>query len=355
MVLEADRAGCLEEMLVVSAALSIQDPRERPVDQQERAQQLHARFNDPRSDFVTYLNLWRYLREQQKALSSSAFRRLCHAEMLHYLRVREWQDLVSQLRRVAKDIGLSVHRGPIPEETDADRLHQALLAGLLSHVGLRDAERRDYLGARGARFTLWPGSVLARRPPDWVVAAELVETSRLFGRVAAHVRPEWVERLAGHLVSRTYSEPHWSRRRGAVMAYERVTLYGLPLVTGRRVPYASVDPALSRELFIREALVGGDWTTHHRFVTENAERVAEVERLEARARRRDLLAGEEARFDFFDARVPADVVSQRHFDRWWKQARREQPDLLDVRRRGAARDGQRDGRRGGVPGHLAVR
>jgi ATP-dependent helicase HrpA len=328
MVIEADRAGCLSEMLVVTAALSIQDPRERPADQQDRAQQLHARFADPRSDFVTYLNLWRYLREQQKALPSSAFRRLCHSEMLHYLRVREWQDLVSQLRRVAKDIGLSVPRGPIPEETDADRLHQALLAGLLSHIGLRDGERRDYLGARGARFSLWPGSVLARRPPDWVMAAELVETSRLFGRVAAHVRPEWAERLAGHLVSRSYSEPHWSRRRGAVIAYERVTLYGLPLVTGRAVPYASVDPVLSRELFIREALVGGDWTAHHRFVSANAERVAEVERLEARTRRRDLLAGEQARYDFFDARVPPDVVSQRHFDRWWKQTRGESPDLL---------------------------
>jgi ATP-dependent helicase HrpA len=328
MVLEADRAGCLGEMLVVAAALSIQDPRERPVDQQERAQQLHARFADRSSDFVTYLNLWRYLREQQKALSSSAFRRLCQAEMLHYLRIREWQDLVSQLRRVCKDIGLSVPRGPLPEKPDSPRLHQALLAGLLSHVGLRDAERRDYLGARGARFTIWPGSAVARRPPDWVVAAELVETSRLFGRVAAQIQPEWVEPLAGHLVARTYSEPHWSARRGTVMAAERVTLYGLPLVVGRPVPYAAIDPVLSRELFIRHALVGGEWTAHHRFVHVNAARVAEVEQLEARVRRRGLLADEEPRYDFFDGRLPANVVSQRHFDRWWKQARRDQPDLL---------------------------
>ena len=166
MILAADRAGCLREALVVTAALSIQDPRERPVDQQERAAQLHARFADRTSDFLTYLNLWHYLREQQKALSSSAFRRLCQNEMLHYLRIREWQDLVSQLRRVAKDIGLSVPGGPLPDEIDAVRLHQAMLAGLLSHVGLRDPARRDYLGARGARFALWPGSALAKKPPE---------------------------------------------------------------------------------------------------------------------------------------------------------------------------------------------
>ncbi len=328
MVLEADRAGCLGEMLIVTAALSIQDPRERPVDQQERAQQLHARFTDRSSDFVTYLNLWRYLRDQQKALSSSAFRRLCKAEMLHYLRIREWQDLVSQLRRVAKDLGLSATKGGLPDEIDAPRLHQALLAGLLSHVGLRDPARRDYLGARGARFAIWPGSALARRPPEWVVAAELVETSRLWGRVAAQVQPQWVEPLAAHLVSRTYSEPHWSSRRGAVMAYERVTLYGLPLVTQRRVTYGAIDPETSRELFIRHALVQGEWSAHHAFVRANAARVADVERLEARSRRRDLLADEQARFEFFDARVPAEVVSQRHFDRWWKRARRDQPELL---------------------------
>jgi ATP-dependent helicase HrpA len=328
MILEADRAGCLREALVVTAALSIQDPRERPVDQQDRAAQLHARFADRTSDFLTYLNLWRYLREQQEALSSSAFRRLCQAEMLHYLRIREWQDLVSQLRRVAKDIGLSVPKGPLAEEVDAPRLHQALLAGLLSHVGLRDPARRDYLGARGARFVLWPGSALAKRPPEWVVAAELVETSRLWGRVAAQVQPEWVEPLAAHLVARSYSEPHWSTRRGAVMAYERVTLYGVPLVTQRRVAYGGIDPEVARELFIRHALVLNEWTAHHQFIRVNAERVAEVEQLEARARRRDLLADEQDLFDFFEQRLPKDVVSARHFDRWWKRARRDQPDLL---------------------------
>jgi ATP-dependent helicase HrpA len=254
---------------------------------------------------------------------------MCQAEMLHYLRIREWQDLVSQLRRVAKDIGLSVPGGALPDEVDGPRLHQALLAGLLSHIGLRDPARRDYLGARGARFMIWPGSAVAKKPPEWVVAAELVETSRLWGRVAAQIQPEWVEPLAAHLVSRSYSEPHWSARRGAVSAYERVTLFGLPLVTQRRVGYGGIDPEVSRELFIRHALVQGEWTAHHAFIRANARRVEEVERLEARARRRDLLADEEARFDFFDQRVPTTVVSQRHFDRWWKQAKRESPSLLD--------------------------
>jgi ATP-dependent helicase HrpA len=330
MLLEADRAGCLGEALVITAALSIQDPRERPADQQERAQQLHARFADKTSDFLTYLNLWNYLKEQQKSLSSSAFRRLCRTEMLHYLRIREWQDLVSQLRRVSKDIGLAVPKGPLPDEVDAARLHQALLAGLLSHIGLRDTERRDYLGARGARFSIWPGSALAKQPPAWVVAAELVETARLWGRVAAQIQPQWVEPLAGHLVSRSYSEPHWSSRRGAVMAYERVTLYGVPLVTQRRISYGAIDRELSRELFIWHALVQDDWTAHHAFIRANQERIAEIEQLEAKVRRRDLLADDQARFDFFDARVPADVVSQRHFDRWWKRTKAAQPDLLTL-------------------------
>jgi ATP-dependent helicase HrpA len=328
MILAADRAGCLSEALVVTAALSIQDPRERPPDQEDRAAQLHARFVDRGSDFLSYLNLWHYLREQQKALSTSAFRRLCQAELLHYLRIREWQDLVSQLRRVARDIGLSVPRGGLPDEIDATRLHQALLTGLLSHVGLRDPERRDYLGARGARFAIWPGSALARRPPEWVVAAELVETSRLWGRVVARVDPAWVEPAAEHLVARTYSEPHWSASRGATLAYERVTLFGVPLVAQRRVTYSSIDPELSRELFIRHALVLGEWTSHHRFVRDNARRVADIERLEDRSRRRDLLVDEDALVAFFAERVPKSIVSQRHFDRWWRKAQRDRPDLL---------------------------
>ncbi|KQX66002.1 ATP-dependent RNA helicase HrpA [Angustibacter sp. Root456] len=324
MVLQGDREGCLREVLVVAAALSIQDPRERPADAQAQADQQHARFRDPTSDFVTWLNLWNYLREQQKALSGSAFRRMCKAEYLHYLRVREWQDVHSQLKQVVKQLGLERSSSP----TDADALHRAMLAGLLSHVGLRDAATRDYLGARGARFAIWPGSSVARKPPQYVMAAELVETSRLWGRTVAKIEPEWAEVLAPHLISRTFSEPHWSSKRAAVMARERVTLYGVPLVADRLVGYSKVDPELSRELFIRHALVEGDWRTHHRFFAANRELLQDVEALEQRARRRDLLVDDQVLFDFYDARIPADVVSGRHFDGWWKKARREQPELL---------------------------
>jgi ATP-dependent helicase HrpA len=324
MVLEADRNGCVREVLVITAALSIQDPRERPTDRQQAADTSHRRFADERSDFLAYLRLWDYLREQQKALSSSAFRRLCRSEFLNYLRVREWQDLYAQLRDVAKTMDVTVGSTP----ADPDLVHQSLLAGLLSHVGLKSGDRNEYLGARGARFAVFPGSVLFRKPPAWVMSAELVETSRLWAREVARIEPEWAEALAGHLVKRVYSEPHWSKKRGAVMAQEKVLLYGVPLVAARRVGYASVDPELSRELFIRHALVEGDWDTHHRFFAENRRLLSDVEELEHRARRRDILVDDERLFDFYDQRVPTHVVSARHFDAWWKAARREQPDLL---------------------------
>ncbi len=330
MLVEADKEGCLREVLVVAAALSIQDPRERPPDAQQQADAHHARFADPTSDFLTWLNLWRYLREQQEALSSNQFRKMCRAEHLHYLRVREWQDVRGQLQQGVKAVGLSLS-GSV-DEIDAagraDHLHRALLAGLLSHVGLREGETREYLGARGAKFAVWPGSALAKKPPTWVMAAELVETSRLWGRTVARIEPEWAEALAPHLVKRTYSEPRWSSRRGAVVADERVTLYGVPLVAARTVGYGRIDPELSRELFIRHALVEGDWRTRHRFFHANRELLEDVEQLEQRTRRRGLLVDDQTLFDFYDARVPADVVSGRHFDAWWKKTRREQPDLL---------------------------
>jgi ATP-dependent helicase HrpA len=324
MVLEADRNGCLQEVLVITAALSIQDPRERPSDRQQAADQQHARFAEKESDFLSYLNLWQYLREQQRALSSNQFRRLCKNEFLHYLRVREWQDLYGQLRQVAKDLGLTLNTTP----ADPQKVHASLLAGLLSHIGLRDPETRDYIGARGARFGVFPGSALFKKQPRWVMAAELVETSRLWGRIAAKIEPEWVEPLAGHLVKRTYSEPRWEKSQGAVMADEKVTLYGVPIVASRRVNYGGIDPVLSRELFIRHALVEGDWETHHKFFHDNRKLLAEVEDLEHRARRRDIMVDDETLFDFYDERVPAEVVSARHFDGWWKKARRERPDLL---------------------------
>ncbi|HVF05299.1 MAG TPA: ATP-dependent RNA helicase HrpA [Frankiaceae bacterium] len=328
MVLEAGEQGCLREVLVIAAALTVQDPRERPADKQQQADEKHARFTDPTSDFLSYLNLWNHLQEQQEALSSSAFRRLCKTEFLHYLRVREWQDLHGQLARIVKDLGLDANDAT----ADPKNVHAALLAGLLSHIGLKEGDRNEFLGARGAKFAIFPGSALFKKPPRWVVAAELVETSRLWGRICARIEPEWVEPLAQHLVVRTYSEPAWSRKRGAVVAVERVTLYGIPLVVGRKVDYGRIDPAVSRELFLRGALVEGDWETHHAFYAANRALVADVEGLEDRARRRDLVVDEQVLHDFYDARVPADVVSARHFDAWWKKARRQTPDLLTLPR-----------------------
>jgi ATP-dependent helicase HrpA len=369
MILEAGRNGCAREVLIITAALSIQDPRERPADARPQADAMHARFAEPGSDFLTFVTLWDYLRDQQRALSSSAFRRMCRREFLHYLRTREWQDVYGQLRQAARDLG--VDAGPDRDGTGRDRpaqaedgelapvkeprfaaglsaaVHQSLLAGLLSHLGMRasevkaadarsaDAKARprrrglvEFDGARGSRFAIFPDSVLARQPPAWVMAAELVETSRLWARTTARVEPEWAEALAGSLARRTYSEPHWDARRGSAMATEKVTLYGLPIVAARPVQYGRVNPAAARELFIRSALVEGDWTTRHQFFHENRRLLDEAEDLERRARRRGIVADDAALFDFYDDRIPASVTSARHFDSWWKKARQADPDLL---------------------------
>ncbi|WP_448626664.1 ATP-dependent RNA helicase HrpA [Geodermatophilus sp. URMC 64] len=340
MVVEADRRGVLEEVLVIAAGLTIQDPRERPSEHQQAADEAHARFADEHSDFLALLNLWRYLAERQEALSGNQFRRTVKREFLHYLRIREWQDLHGQLRGTARRLGMAT--GELATEPDERGVTAALLAGLLSHVGVQAEPpkgqsghngpsrrpSREYLGARNTRFVLAPGTPLAKKPPRWVVAAELVETSRLFARTVARVDPDVVERVGAHLVKRQYSEPRWDAKRGSVVASERVTLYGIPLVVGRRVQYGSIDPVVSRELFIRHALVQGEWTTHHRFWAENQRATERVAELEERARRRDIRVDEETLFELYDARVPADVVSTRHFDRWWKTARRQTPDLL---------------------------
>ncbi|MFI1916927.1 ATP-dependent RNA helicase HrpA [Nocardia sp. NPDC020380] len=390
MLVEANRTGCLPEVLIIVAALSIQDVRERPVEHQQAADTKHARFTVDGSDFLAYLKLWDYLREQRNALSSNQFRRLCRDEFLHYLRIREWQDLHGQLRTITRGLGwntdaagddsrgggnadsttesigakintrggrsqrggnssgaasdsagsrsgradrsavsavLEAADGALPWDTTS--IHQALLAGMLSHIGVREAESREFLGARNAKFMIFPGSSLAKKPPRWVMAAELVETSRLWGRMAARVEPEWAERLAGDLVKRTYSEPHWSSKRGAALAYERVTLYGIPLVTQRRVDFGRIDPEMARELFIRHALVQGEWQTRHQFFERNRELLEDVADLEHRARRRDILVDDQVLFDFYDKRIPADVVSVRHFDSWWKKTQRADPNLLD--------------------------
>ncbi|WP_181793582.1 ATP-dependent RNA helicase HrpA [Streptomyces sp. WELS2] len=331
MVLEADKNGCVREVMVIAAALSIQDPRERPADKQAQADQQHARFKDETSDFLAYLNLWRYIREQQKERGSSSFRRMCKQEYLNFLRIREWQDIYTQLRTVAKQMGIHLDEDDAP----ADRVHVSLLAGLLSHIGMKDVKdgnKNEYLGARNAKFAIFPGSALFRKQPRFVMSAELVETSRLWARVNAKIEPEWVEPLAGHLLKRTYSEPHWEKDQAAVMAYEKVTLYGVPIVAQRKVNYGRIDPEVSRELFIRNALVEGDWRTHHKFFADNRKLLSEVEELEHRARRRDIVVDDDTLFDFYDQRVPEHVVSGAHFDSWWKRKRQEQPDFLDFER-----------------------
>ena len=333
MIVEAGSRGCAKEVMVLTAALTIQDPRERPSkDDPARAQkaaEMHKRFVDENSDFTGYLNLWRYIQDKQKELSSSAFRRLCRNEFLNFLRIREWQDLFAQLRQLAKPLGITLSPEPVDPVGREKDIHMSLLAGLLSHIGLYDQRKREYAGARGTRFAVFPGSALFKKSPDWVMAAELVETSRLWARVAAKFDPLWVEEVAPHLVKRTYSEPHWSKSRGAVMAYEKVTLYGVPVIAQRSINYGRIDPELSREMFIRHALVEGDWRTHHKFFARNQALLAEVEELENRVRRRGLRVDDETLFEFYDERVGKDVVSERHFDKWWKGARQQNPQLLD--------------------------
>jgi ATP-dependent helicase HrpA len=325
MIVEADRTGCLHEVLVLTAALSIQDPRERPTGKEEAARQAHARFAHPDSDFLTLLALWEHLRTERRQRSSSQLRRLCRTEYLSFTRVREWQDLYAQLRQIAGQLGLRQDHQP----ADPDDVHRAILSGLLSHVGLRDDERREYRGARNARFAVAPGSVLFRRSPRWVMAAELVETTRMWARIAAPIRPEWIERVGGHLLVRTYGDPWWDRDRGAAMVHERAALYGLPVVTARPVQLSRVDPAGARRMLIRHALVEGEWDTHLPFVARNRARVGEVHDLEARARR-DLLVPDDVLEEVWDRRLPDDVVSVRHLERWWTRASRDRPDVADL-------------------------
>ena len=324
MVIEARKYGAVRETMVIVSALSIQDPRERPLDKQQASDEKHRRFHDKQSDFLAFLNLWDYLKQQQEELSNAQFRKMCRQDFLNYLRIREWQDLYTQLRQVVKEQGFAINSAP----ADFRSIHVSLLAGLLSHIGQKDAEKHEFTGARNARFTIFPGSGLFKKPPKWTMVAELVETSKLWGRIAASIDPEWIEPLAEHLVKHHYSEPHWSKSEGAVTASEKVTLYGLPIVASRQVNYGSIDPLLCRELFIRHALVEGDWNTRHAFFRVNLKLLSEVEDLEHKSRRRDILVDDETLFAFYDQRIPNDVISSRHFDKWWKTASKQQPDLL---------------------------
>ncbi|MET4094815.1 ATP-dependent RNA helicase HrpA [Arthrobacter sp. UYCu712] len=330
MIVESGNRGCVREVMILAAALTIQDPRERPTDKQQLAAEKHARFRDENSDFTGFLNLWNYIQEKQQELSSTQFRRLCRNEFINYLRVREWQDLFAQLRQLARPLGISLDNKRLADPVGLhEGIHISLLSGLLSHIGILDERKREYAGARGSRFAIFPGSALFKKSPTFVMAAELVETSRLWARVAAKFDPLWAEQVAPDLVKHTYSEPHWSKKMGSVMAHEKVTLYGVPIIPSRRINYGKVDPELSRELFIRHALVEGDWQTHHKFFHRNRALLHEIEELEARMRRRDILVDDETLFEFYDARIGKEAVSERHFDKWWKEARQQDPALLD--------------------------
>lgn len=370
MVLEAERFGCLAEVLVIAAALSVQDPRERPADKKEAAAALHSRFDDNSSDFMSHLALWDYLDERQGELSSSQFRRLCRREMISYQRAREWQDVHGQLVEICRQLGLTPEarapqasalqararearageaRAPVGgaiespglrspgtgrfgrlSEARRAQVHQALLAGLATQVGAREGERTEFAAPRGARFAIWPGSVLAKKPPRWVMAAELVETGRLWARVAAPVRPQWVERAAAHLLKWSYSDPTWDREQAEAVVLARATLHGLPIVAGRRLELACLDREMSRDMFVRRALVEGDWEAAPGFVARNLEELQRLRGLFQRARRSDLMVGDERLFDFYQARVGEEVTSGRSFGAWWRRQHSARPDLLEA-------------------------
>ena len=323
MILAAREELCLREVLVIAAALSVQDPRERPLDKAQAADEKHRLFAVPQSDFLGYLKLWDAYHEQARHLSQNKLRKWCQQHFISYVRMREWHEVERQLQRLVTDMGLRLNQ----EAGDPDAIHRALLSGLLGNIAMKTAER-EYTGARNLRLELFPGSVLARKRPRWVMAAELVETGKRYARTLAAIEPRWVEPLAGDLVKRSHAEPHWEKRAGRVVALERVTLYGLPIVSQRKVPYGPIDPVLSRELFIREALVDGQLETPGRFLAHNRALVAEVLELEARARRRDLLVSEDELYAFYDARLPADIHDKASFERWRRQAERADPRCL---------------------------
>ena len=340
MIIEGSRRNCAKEMMVLAAALTIQDPRERPADVRAEADAMHARFVDDTSDFSSFLLLWDYINEQQAALSSSQLRKMCHREFINYLRIREWQDLFAQLREMGRTANIHASGGrDINASAHEIDIHKSLLSGLLSQVGVKEEREKDskgrtrgpreYLGARGTKFAIFPGSGLFKKGPDWVLSAELVETSRLWARTNASIDPQWIEEIGKHLISVQYSEPHWSLSSGAAVAYAKGTLFGLTIYADRPVQYARVDAAAAREIFIQSALVEGQWHTQHKFYLRNQRALAEVEELEARLRRRDLRVDDSVLFAFYDARVPAHVTDVRAFDKWWKQARLEDDNFLD--------------------------
>lgn len=326
MLIEAHTNGCLHDVIVIVAAMTIQDVRERPLDYQAQADQAHARFKDKTSDFLSMLKLWDYIKQTRNEQSGNKFRKRMKQEFLHYMRIREWFDLVRQLKDVSKQLGWNYQEAT---ERRSDDIHIALLSGLLSNIGARDGNSKEFHGARNTRFLVFPGSALAKKPPEFLMAAELVETSRLWARDVAAIDPAWVEKLGADLLKHNYSDPTWSRKRAAAIAHQKSTLYGVPIVADRTVPYHRVDPVAARDMFIRNALIAGEWNAHHDFLKANAQALDEAAEYEEKARRRGLIVDEDTLFDFYDQRIPAKVTTGRHFDSWWKKKRRQEPDLLN--------------------------
>jgi ATP-dependent helicase HrpA len=325
MLVTAAELGSLAETLVIIAGLSIQDPRERPQDKQQAADQAHAPFNDKESDFVTLLNVWNFYEEQRQELSQNQLKKVCQKNFLSWMRMREWRDIHRQLTLICREQKLAVNK----DAASYEALHKAILTGLLGQVAVK-VEKKEYLATRNRKVLIFPGSKVAKTGPKWIVATEIVETSRVFARVVASIQPEWIEPLAGHIVKHHYFEPHWEQKRSQVMGYEKVTLYGLDIVAKRRIPYAKVDPAECRNLFIRRALVEGDYRSKAPFIARNREMLDTVENLEKKTRRRDLLVDDEVLVAFYDERLPSDIISGRHFETWWKGLSAEQLKELEL-------------------------
>lgn len=327
ILLEASDKAALAEALIIVSALSIQDPRERPMDKQQAADERHAAWRDKESDFLAFVNLWNFFEEQRQALSANQLRTLCKQHFLSFLRMKEWRDIHRQLHLACQELGLRDNEKP----AELEAVHRSLLAGFPTQIGLLE-EKGEYQGTRGRKFRLHPGSALFKKSPKWVLCAEIVETTRVYGRVAGRIEPEWIEQAAAHLVKRAYLEPHWEKKRGEVVAFEQVSLYGVILVGRRRVSYGRIDPKLSRELFIRHALVEGELETRAEFFHYNQDQIREVDELEAKARRRDILVDPEVLFEFYDRRLPQDIVSARHFESWQKKLTSEQRESFKLRR-----------------------
>lgn len=325
MLVTAADHGSLAETLIIIAGLSVQDPRERPQDKQQAADQAHASFNDKESDFLTLLNIWNFYEEQRQELSQNQMKKVCQKSFLSWMRMREWRDIHRQLTLICREQKLAINK----DTASYEALHKAILAGLLGQVAVK-TEKKEYLATRNRKVMIFPGSKVSKSGPKWIVATEIVETSRVFARMVAAIQPEWIEPLAGHVVKHHYFEPHWEQKRAQVMGYEKVTLYGLDVVPRRRIAYSKVDPAECRNLFIRRALVEGDYHSKAPFIARNREMLDTVESLEKKTRRRDLLVDDEVLVAFYDKRLPADIVSGRHFEAWWKELSAEELKSLEL-------------------------